>query len=481
MLEEFNHSGYINIERNYECKKIKDSSGRDEGGLENPSLKLIRHYAYDYSNGKVVIHAFERIPEICRQNTGLGYGFDGKPYLFCSQIPVDMSDFFMYPQNYAWEIDFVIKGYEAGSKYTEAVFTFDELQYFCPSSSVLHDDEERNVIFSGKSNDVKAFDFNIDDVQCHVRFVVGAKGKCGIAHSNMEAITEIRISFLETDDLDFLHKVYCVVDSVFAFICNRRNTTCLSMSLKGNYPSKTIENGKIVDCEKPCLNCEVFYYDKYREEAEGKKAVSKAWDVNLFFKHIDKLFELVASDLSSVDDEGGAISISSIHPSIKRRNLIDLQQSLQITGAFEFYVRKYLPDMVSEKDYHVVMKMILKETEEKASGKLKKLAKSLSEHVISEPALEDKIVKAYSGFDTWDPLKPCISDEWFKEDEIQTLGHEANLWRNDLAHSKRSYEPKLETIRAVRLLEHLNYAIVLRQLGYEDEEIKYLLQVALKR
>lgn len=127
------------------------------------------------------------------------------------------------------------------------------------------------------------------------------------------------------------------------------------------------------------------------------------------------------------------------------------------------------------------MKMILKETEEKSSGKLKKLAKSLSEHVVSEPALKDKVVKAYKGFDTWKALKPCISEDWFKEDEIENLGNEANLWRNELAHSKRSYEPKLETIRSVRLLEHLNYAIVLRQLGYEDDEIKYILQFALKR
>lgn len=351
MLEEFNHSGYINIGRNYECKKTKESSvNESERGMENPSLKLTRHYAYDYSSGKVVIHAFERIPEICGQNTVLGYSFDGKPYLFCSQLPIDMAEYSMYPQNYTWKIDFAIKGYEPDSKYTEAVFSFDELQYFCPSSSVLKDDEERNVIFSGKSNDVKAFDANIGDVQCNVRFVVGAKGKWGIAHSNMEAITEIRISFPETDDLDFLRKVYSTVDLVFAFICNRRNTTCLSMRLNGKYPSKTIDKGKIVDCEKTCLNCEVFYYDKYREEPEEKKVVSKAWDVNLFFKHIDKLFEMVAGDLSGTDDEGGAISVSSVHPSIKRRNLIDLQQSLQITGAFEFYVRKYLPDMASEKD-----------------------------------------------------------------------------------------------------------------------------------
>ena len=154
---------------------------------------------------------------------------------------------------------------------------------------------------------------------------------------------------------------------------------------------------------------------------------------------------------------------------------------MQITGAFEFYVRTYLPNMAPEKDYHTVMKMILAELEKKSTGKLKKLAKSLSDHVISEPALEDKVMKAYKGFEDWKALKPCINEEWFHEDEIKVLGHEANLWRNELAHSKRSYEPKIETIKAIRLLEHLNYAIVLRKLGYTDDEILSLLEYVLKR
>ena len=487
MLEKYNHSGYINIGRNYECVKAKKqvlSQAMTEGGVDHPTLKLVRHYAYDYADGEVVIHAFERIPEIDGQNFVLGNGFDDTNYLFYSQLPVDMSELSFYPQNYPWKIDFAVKGYMQGSKYTEAIFDFDELQYFCPSSSVLKDDNERNVVFSGKSTEVKAFNIELDSVKCHVRFIIGAKGKLGIAHSNMEAITEIHISFPETDDFGFLNKIYLLVDLVFAFICNRRNTTCLSMRLGGKYPAKAIDNRKIVDCERSYVNCEIFFYNKYREEPEGKKVISKTWDVNGFFVHIDKLFEMVASDISDDGEGGGTISIASVHPSVKRRNLVDLQQTLQITGAFEFYVRKYLPNMTPEENHHTVMRMILEEVAEKSKGKfgkLRKLALSMANHVISEPGLEDKLMKAYRGYSGWNSLKPCIDDNWFKEDEIETLGHEVNLWRNELAHTKRSYEPKVETIRAVGLLEHLNYAIVLRKLGYNDEEIKNLLEQALKR
>ena len=202
---------------------------------------------------------------------------------------------------------------------------------------------------------------------------------------------------------------------------------------------------------------------------------------SLFQKYIEKLFCMIAEDISGSTKEGYNVAIASVHPSIKRRNLIDLQQSLQITGAFESYVRRYFPNMVKEEDYHIVMKMILCEIEDKTCGKLKKLAKSLEQNVIREPALEDKIWKVYKGDSGEEPFEPCISESWFKKDEIRKLGHEANLWRNELAHSKGSYEPKLDTIRAIRLLEHLNYAIVLRKMGFNNNEIKELLQVVLRR
>ena len=196
---------------------------------------------------------------------------------------------------------------------------------------------------------------------------------------------------------------------------------------------------------------------------------------------MQNLFQMIADDISLAGEEAANISISSIHPSFNRRRLIDLQQSLHITGAFEFYVRRYLPNMVCEKAYHTVIKMLLHEFAEKNTGKAKKLALSLENNVVREPALEEKVKKAYLGYDEWKPLKQCIDSSWFCEDEIVELAKEANAWRNELAHEKRSYEPNMKTIRAIRLIEHLNYAIVLRKLGYTDSEIHDFLENILTR
>ena len=61
------------------------------------------------------------------------------------------------------------------------------------------------------------------------------------------------------------------------------------------------------------------------------------------------------------------------------------------------------------------------------------------------------------------------------------LATEANEWRNELAHDKREYVPNVNAIKAIRLLEHMNYSIVLRQAGYSDEEINYILKEILIR
>ena len=83
------------------------------------------------------------------------------------------------------------------------------------------------------------------------------------------------------------------------------------------------------------------------------------------------------------------------------------------------------------------------------------------------------------GYDGWAPIKPVLRD-WFGSDYI-ALTKVANDWRNELAHEKRSYEPDENTVMAIRLVEHLNYSIVLRIAGYSDEEISAILENTLAR
>ena len=69
---------------------------------------------------------------------------------------------------------------------------------------------------------------------------------------------------------------------------------------------------------------------------------------------------------------------------------------------------------------------------------------------------------------------------WFGVD-VSDLADAANEWRNELAHEKREYCPDVKAIRANRLVEHLNYCIILRKAGYSNEEIKNIIQEILAR
>ena len=476
MIEAVNHSGYL-----VDCGSFMNNAldEKPENGKEKESTGRDDSYSYDYADGEIVIHAWNGLSDINGANVFLGREYGGDYYLFYSQLPVEEHGLKGVFHNYRHKIDFLIKKYKENIKYYEAVFEFEELQYFCPSSDVVRLDQDNNVLFLNSPNVIKSFTVNIDSIQCNVSITIRTAGKHGLSHVNMETITELRILFPETSDLLFLKDVYLTVDSLFAFVCNRRNTTCLSMKLIGNHPSRILKKGEIIDIVSSGES-EAFFFDRYREESEGMSVISKTWEQSGFLKHLDKLFEMVASDISG-DEDKGTISISSIHPSIKRRNLIDLQQSLQITGAFEFYVRTYLPPMAEEKEHHRKMRGKLETIYDESSGKLKKLAKDIMDNLVREPALEVKVVKVYKGYKDWKSLKTCFSDEWFTETDVMQLSNEVNQWRNELAHSKREYSPTQETIRAIRLLEHMNYAIVLREIGYQDEEIKNLLFATLKR
>ncbi len=455
------HSGYISINKTDDEKK----------------KKTVR-YAYDLKEGKCTIHAFDDLNELNGTKDVLGEGFDNTKYLLHFEIPFIFSDFNRFQGNYSRRLGFIIKGFEEGAKYSKAIFDFDELQYFCPSIAVVeHDKNDNAVRFLRQKKVVKSFAFNIADIKCDAEFVLSTCGKTGYTNSYMKAVTELRISFPDTDDLVFLERLYNIVDCVFAFVCNRRNTTCTSMKLIGSYLQKRPYNGEIISTNFP-FQCEFFYFDYYREEPEEENIIQKTWDAAGFIEHIDKLFTIVSDDVMGKKE---GISITSIHASVKRRNLIDLQQSLGISSAFEFYVREYLPNMVKENDSHSLMLALLRELKEKSTGSFKSIVSHLVKCVVSEPALKDKIIKVLNGYDNWDPLSNCFEPEWFKKEEIPILANEANQWRNELAHSKRKYVPSEQTIKAVRLLEHINYAIVLRQLGYTDAEIKGVLEGVLKR
>ena len=238
-----------------------------------------------------------------------------------------------------------------------------------------------------------------------------------------------------------------------------------------------MDNGKIVDVDI-YTSQKVYFSQKYLEPEEDKKQVANTPNIRLFLEKIPELFRMFSEE---TDDSVATVNRNSIHHSIKYRNLIDLEQSLHITATFENYVRTLLPEMSSASTIAFIsdLSTLLDEYIKGSSGKKKQKAEKFKKSLSPKIPLEEKVKKVYNGYSTWQPLRPLLT-EWFGDD-ISALANVANSWRNELAHEKREYQPTVDVINAVRLIEHINYCIVFRHAGYSDEQIKLIITEILSR
>lgn len=374
-------------------------------------------------------------------------------------------------------IEYIITDYRENSKYTEMRLQFPELDYFIPSCSKLIISNEEFVF--PRINDI-IYDF---DIKFRDSIVLVSFNRSAEMHKDMrtkalaETKSEVILKFPETDDQEYLIELYSATRRFFSFVCNRRNIGLRDASIIGNYPSKNYKNGEIVD-ELCYTKQELILSQKYLYPTEDSKQVAKTPISSLFSAKFKELFQLF------FEEKVGDIALvngNSIHHSFKYRNLINLEQSLHTVATFEYYVRTLLPQISSQEtvEFFADIETVIDEYIGRTTGKKKRKAKSFKKSLRPQVSLEEKIIKTYEGYSSWKTLKPILS-EWFGDD-IDDLASAANLWRNELAHEKREYQPNINVIKAIRLVEHINYCIVLRQAGYNDEHIKSIVGSVLKR
>lgn len=372
-------------------------------------------------------------------------------------------------------VEYYIEDYLENSKYSRMCLRFPELDYFLPSSGRMSASDEQ-VVFSREKKTVCSFSFRYHDTDVTISFVTKMNGRSGVK-AIAETISEVLLAFPETDDLEYIRGLYELTRCFFSFVCNRWNIGLRSAVLVGTYPTKRLKDRKVVDATGTTSQ-KMFFSQRYLEPVEDKKIIDDTPNWGLFADKIPELFRLFSEETA---EHIAIVNRNGIHRSVKYRNLIDLEQSLHITATFECYVRKLLPEMSSESTTAFINDLIefLDEYIEKNSGKKKDKAKRFKKGLSPQIALEDKVKKTYDGYSSWEPLKPILS-EWFGDD-VSNLARVVNLWRNELAHEKREYEPSVEVIHAIRLVEHMNYCIVLRYAGYGDEEIKAIVGEILSR
>lgn len=376
------------------------------------------------------------------------------------------------------EVEYYIEKFQPRTVYNVMKLQFAELNYLLPSCIQVENQDEK-MIFSRKVSHIYQFDITYCSTTLNISFDTAAKGVVA-AKSTAETISEVTITFPETNDLNFITDVYVRVRNFFSFVCNRKNIGLRGATLCGKYPTKKPDGGKLVDIEYLTTQ-DIFFSQKYLEPMEPNNKISKVLNIRYFSTKLKELLQLF---FECNEDEEATVNDSSIHHSFKYRNLIDLEQSLHITATFEHYVKSLLPEMSSTSTVEFIedMKEFLDGyiSDTSKSKKKREKAKDFQKGLAPQISLKDKIKKVYKGYSNWQTLSEAFN-ELFEKDDIPVLAKEANDWRNELAHDKREYVPNINAIKAIRLLEHINYAIVLRQAGYSDEEINYIIKEILVR
>ena len=438
---------------------------------ENNILKLyFEHFSIkegtvaenDTSNAPLESQELEHLIRV-RKRGMLSGGY----YLMHMESPLAKMDILPFPHTSSRRVNWFIDSFDSNAKYHEMRFRFDELSYFLPSHSKVTIVEDKELVFDRSVNEIFSGNMKVGDIDTEVKLVIYSNGNYGVfSAASAKTISEIRISFEPTDDYEFFYKLFLIVSDIFSFICNRRNLTLESADILGSFEFEG----------KHPVTSTLVVSDKYKEQVEESRIIAKTTEYRYFEDCFGNLIQLIASNY---DEEDGTVSIKGLHPSTLQRQLIDLRQSINITSAFEYHVRKFMPEISSAdtlQTYEEIKKLIQDEYVDKVTGKKKKVAKQIINSLQPVISLGDKVKKAIKGYDGWPSLESVVSERFSDWEDLARI---VNDWRNELAHEKRKIHPTYDTIRSVRMVEHLNYAIILRVAGYSNEQIKAIVDEVL--
>ena len=123
--------------------------------------------------------------------------------------------------NITLDVDYYIDNYEDNSMYNKMEFSFTELEYFIPSSKVIAQVSEKNQ-YSIQEKELDNFNFILDEKTINFKFKIWPDIHYS-QNCDIKTKTSLILEFDETNDFEFLLKLYNSIRNLFTFIFNRKN------------------------------------------------------------------------------------------------------------------------------------------------------------------------------------------------------------------------------------------------------------------
>jgi hypothetical protein len=376
--------------------------------------------------------------------------------------------------NYNTYINYYFRGYFPDAKYDRMNLNFPELDNLTFPGQYVERKYETDgdvvtdlggVIIPSKYKLIKEFNFEFKGKSVRFNLGFGSTSKNNCCYT---VTSFLNLYFDETNDFEWMYDLYWLIFKVFAFIFNRTNLSLNCATIHGkNYDEKVPQFQS--------THCKLFVKNN-REKPEELK-----YNIGPRFADLADHFE----DMLQLFLENKIYNIC-IPYSKKRRNTYDTGRFLSVTAAFEFYCRMFLPSISNVKriKFYVEVKDLIEQKYRDVSGKKKEAIGDIIDFLTDydgKITLEQKIMKVFCGYEGWKSLREIFINNNFgkgvSNEECKKHASRMNEIRNEYAHGKNTVHFEIDeefsnAVDATNFVEKLNYCIVLRACGYEDEIIK---------
>lgn len=343
--------------------------------------------------------------------------------------------------------------------------TGKEVDYFFPYGAGVYEfkgDKLDNIKFPANTGDkTKSFSFttDTDEYCCSLEI-----WQTTDSFKSIKSYPCFFISFPASVDFIIVENNYRLVRSFFQFICNRKNIYFDSIKLYG-----TNENGKRTLVAKMCFPEDI--YNKPETDEVLKKTITYPY----LESHIIGIFKALIEEI---------IPFYNIPLDNESRKIIDYAKFISNLSVFEWTYRLNFEDSISEKRKAALNAVLtdLQEmgTQKNYSGKkkeeLRQIIKYLTERLEhSNTSLAVKIKKSLD--ETKEILEMFIkhiysmNDKMFNDEQYQIIAEYLSQQRNDFAHGNFAKEYNYDALFDLMIIEWLNYSLLLRYIGYSDDEI----------
>ena len=344
--------------------------------------------------------------------------------------------------------------------FNKIIFEFPELNFFYPVKNGFMSGHNEESIFTVEpipyQQTKQSFSFNLHGEP--IELVFGVSGAYRFNNSApLSFSSQLSCSFRDTNSISVIIDLYHIIKQLFHFLCHRRSICFNDIRIKciGKEGKYTVGQFHVL-------------FDESTQEDES--VIKETICIDYVKSHLNQLIQLISDN---------QLYSEHIPRDNKSTHHITTASFILDAAAFEWSFRNLYREFIPS-EYRIKVKQdILKAIDEiKCEYNSKKKSEANLYYKIvknTERSLSERVLYALRDFD--DVLSEFIQILYkynnlkYDKKSYNKIADELQNYRNAFAHGDIDNEMNGEFILDTIVLEWLDYCIVLKTVGYDNDEI----------